>query len=108
MINNKILEGIKKAYNKNINVIIGKGKISNNILFGKGEKVLMYPKGTKIARILIDTGLSKSWSQINGTFWKNWIIPFGFTDLNLNNISIWKGKGYGLHPHRLTIMNYEK
>jgi hypothetical protein len=102
---------IKKHWNKNVNVIIGKGLLKDDLsLFMKNppkEQILRYPKNTKIGKILIDTGIAKSWSQINGSCWKNYKIPIGFTDLYLNRLSIWNGEFWGERPHRLTILKLQ-
>ena len=104
--NEAILDKVRKAFNKDINVNIGQPTIKDKTIFGT-EEVLNYPSKTKISRILIDTGLAAGHSQLNGTSWKNYQIPKGFNDFYLNGLQIWKGTGYGRHPHRLTIMNYD-
>lgn len=101
----KILEKLKKLHNKDINVIIGNPLKYDDLLFFSTKEVLVYKPGTNIQRILLDTNIAKSWGQIKGTFWKNYTIPIGFTDLYLDGLSIWKGEGFGNHPHRLTILN---
>lgn len=101
-----LIEKIRRSYNKNINVLISdKHDEADFSLFGSKE-VLVYPKDTRIGRILIDTGIAKSWSDINGSAWKNYEIPWGFTDLYLDKLSIRKSDGFGERPHRLTILRW--
>ena len=57
----KLIDSLKNAFNKNVNVIIGKPETHDASLFG-GEDYLYY-EDASIGRILIDTGLAKSWSE---------------------------------------------
>lgn len=108
----KALETIKSAYNKEIQVVIGKPlRRWGRELFGEDAPILRYPPGTKIGRIFIDTGLCKSWSELNGTKWKNYVIQKGFTDFFLDNLRLQKypmekmNSLSGFRPHRVTILN---
>ncbi len=102
-----LIQKVRESYNKDINVIISdKHNELDFSLFGTRD-VILYPKGTKIGRILIDTGLAKSWAEVNGSHWKNYEIPWGFTDLYLDGLSIWNKRFWGKRPHRLTILQWE-
>lgn len=108
-----LIEQIRRSYNKNVNVLISdKHKDADLSLFG-GD-VLIYPKDTRIGRILIDTGIAKSWSEVNGSRWKNYEIPWGYSDLFLDGLCIqmedmWEKRRNwnGCRLHRLTILRWE-
>jgi len=100
----KGLDIVKKQFNKNINVVIGTRFLKNDRTLFDDAPILRYKAGTRIGRILIDTGICKSTSEVKGTFWKDYQIPIGFTDLFLDGAKIYKGKFWGKQPHRLTIL----
>lgn len=108
----KDLEKIKASHNKNVQVVIGKPLMRwGRELFDERYPILRYPAGTKIGRIFIDIGICKSWSQFEGTHWKNYEIPKGFTDLLLDGLKVQKydmadrDDLSGFTPHRISILN---
>lgn len=111
-IKKSLIQKIRERWNKDINVIIAdKVEDVDLSLFGRFtffSEVLHYPPETSIGRILIDTGLAKSWSEVKGSHWKDYEIPFGFTDLYLDGLTVWKRDFFGKRPHRLTILRWEK
>lgn len=105
---------VNSRWNKDFNVLISdKHDEADLSLFGN-EEVMIYPKGTNIGRILIDSGLAKSWAEIKGSFWKDYEIPEGWTSLLLDGLSIQREDWWntrrnfsGIRPHRLTILKWE-
>lgn len=111
----RLLAKIKATHNKNVQVVIGKPLMRwGRELFDDGYPILRYPSGTKLGRIFIDIGLCKSWSQFDGTHWKNYDIPKGFTDLLLDGLKVQKydmadrDDLSGFTPHRVSILNLSK
>jgi hypothetical protein len=109
------LESIKNSHNKEIQVVIGKPlRRWGRELFDQDVPILRYPEGTKIGRIFIDTGIAKSWSEVNGTHWNSYCIQKGWTDIFLDNQKIQKytlkemKNLSGYRPHRLSILNLSK
>ena len=98
------------SWNVNANIVIGKPFLKcYKELFG-GEPVKRYGK-TSIGKILIDCGIAKSWSQVKGSFWKDYEIPKGYSELYLDGLKLQEGtweektNWSGFRPHRITILN---
>lgn len=109
------MQFLRSSYNKHANILISDNHRKADIDgFFFGEEVLVYPKGTSIGRIFIDIGLAKSWSEVNGTQWKNYQIPDGFSELFLDGFSIQKENMWdtrrnwsGFRPHKISILKWE-
>lgn len=111
----KDLEKIRASHNKVVQVVIGKPLMRwGRELFDPKHPILRYPAGMKVGRILIDSGICKSWSQLSGTRWKDYTIPKGFTDLFLDGLKVEKydmaerDDLSGFTPHRVSILNLSK
>lgn len=102
----------KDNFNKHYNIYIGKqlSKETQVLFFSDNDEIdltcetLHYKKlDITYAEILRDVGIAKSISQAKGALWLK-EVKVGFDDLHLDNLKVWKGKGFGKRPHRLTIL----
>ena len=108
------IQKLRGMWNKDINVIISDKYSKADFSLFAGEEVIVYPKDTKVGRILIDTGIAKSWAEVKASQWGKYEIPWGWTKIELDNLKIrpdgyWETRRnwHNFRPHNVHILRWE-